>query len=140
VWRGGALDAMGISVQTVCCRSPLNACLGSDRAGDEPSGWIAIGRSCIAQWRSSDKRASRGGARPSLIIARREPAKQKGRTAVLPRIDSDHDVSILITAVDAEGRVRGEAPRWNVSMMIMRPPQHGHGCESGLGSMTSAQL
>jgi hypothetical protein len=80
VWRGGALDAMGISVQTVCCRSPLNACLGSDRAGDEPSGWIAIGRSCIAQWRSSDKRASRGGARPSLIIARREPAKQKGRT------------------------------------------------------------
>jgi len=47
VWQGGALDAMGISVQTVCCRSPLNACLGSDRAGDEPSGWIAIGRMWI---------------------------------------------------------------------------------------------
>jgi len=25
-------------------------------------------------------------------------------------------------------------------MMIMRPPQHGHGCESGLGSLASAQL
>jgi hypothetical protein len=36
--------------------------------------------------------------------------------------------------------VRGEAPRWNVSMMIMRPPQHGHGCESGVGSLASAPL
>src|SRR6266851_1757013 len=25
-------------------------------------------------------------------------------------------------------------------MMIMRPPQHGHGCEDGLGSAASAQL
>jgi hypothetical protein len=40
-------------------------------------------------------------------------------------------VSILIAAVDAAGRVRGEEPRWNVSMMIMRPPQHRQGCESG---------
>jgi len=23
-------------------------------------------------------------------------------------------------------------------MMIMRPPQHGHGCESGLGALVSA--
>jgi len=43
-------------------------------------------------------------------------------------------------AVDAAGRQRGEEPRWNVSMMIMRPPQHGHGRESGLGSLASAQL
>jgi hypothetical protein len=58
----------------------------------------------------------------------------------LPRGDLDHDVSILIAAVDAAGRVRGDPPRWNVSMMIMRPPQHGHGCESGFGSAASAQL
>jgi hypothetical protein len=31
-----------------------------------------------------------------------------------------------------------EEPRRNISMMIMRPPQHGHGC--GLGSVASAQL
>jgi hypothetical protein len=49
-------------------------------------------------------------------------------------------VSILITAGDAAGRVRGEEPRWNVSMMTMRPLQHGHGCESGLGLLASAQL
>ena len=40
----------------------------------------------------------------------------------------------------AAGRVRGEHPRWNLSMIIMRPPQHGHGCDSGLGSSVSARL
>jgi hypothetical protein len=80
------------------------------------------------------------GVRASLIIAGREPAKQKCFRAILPRGDLDHDVSILITAVDAAGRWRGEEPRWNVSMMTMRPPQRGHGCESGLGSLASAQL
>ena len=55
------------------------------------------------------------------------------------RTGSGHDVSILITAVDAAGRVRGEQPRSNVSMTIMRPRQHGHGCASGLGSASSAR-
>jgi hypothetical protein len=45
-----------------------------------------------------------GGTRASLIIAAREPAKQKCSLAILPRGDLDHDVSILITAVDAAGR------------------------------------
>jgi hypothetical protein len=36
-------------------------------------------------------------------------------------------VSILITAVETAGRVRGEPPRWNVSMMIMRLPQEANG-------------
>jgi hypothetical protein len=40
-------------------------------------------------------------------------------------------VSILIAAVDAVGRERGEEPRWNISMMTMRPSQHGHGCAGG---------
>jgi hypothetical protein len=45
----------------------------------------------------------------------------------------------LIDKTDVQGGATasvvlpGEAPRWNVSMMIMRLPQHGHGCESGLG-------
>jgi hypothetical protein len=39
----------------------------------------------------------------------------------------DHDVSILI-AVGGGGRYRGVEPRSKVSMMFMRPPQHGHGC------------
>ena len=80
------------------------------------------------------------GVRASPIIAGREPAKQKCCLAILPRGNLDHDVSILITAVDAAGRVRGEYPRWNLSMMTMRPPQHGHGCASGLGSLASAPL
>jgi hypothetical protein len=56
----------------------------------------------------------------------------------LKRTTVIHDPSILITAVDAAGRLRGEAPRWNVSMMVMRPPEHGHGC--GFCSSVSAQL
>jgi hypothetical protein len=81
-----------------------------------------------------------GSATASMVMAGREPAKQKCSTGMSPRTCTDHDVSILITAVDGAGRKRGEEPRWNVSMMIMRPPQHGHGCESGLGSLASAQL
>ena len=60
-------------------------------------------------------------------------------SSMLSRADRDHDVSILIPTVDAAGPARGEEPRWNVSMTIMRPPQQGHGCESGLGSLASAQ-
>jgi hypothetical protein len=44
-----------------------------------------------------------GSARASRIIAGQEPSIQKCRTVVLPRIDFDHEVSILITAVDAAG-------------------------------------
>ena len=44
----------------------------------------------------------------------------------------DHEVSILIRSGDAAGRWRGEEPRSKVSMMTMRPPQHGHGCAAGL--------
>ena len=73
-----------------------------------------------------------------MIIAGREPAKQTGSLVILPRTDLDHDVSILITAAEVAGRQRGEEPRRNLSMIIMRPPQHGHGCESGLGSLASA--
>ena len=95
---------MEISAWAVCCRCALSACLGSGRRGDELGRPIAIGRTGVAQWRSNNTTAIQGDARASLFIAGREPAKQKGRTGVLPRIDSDHDVSILITAVDGAGR------------------------------------
>ena len=103
-WRGGASDAMGISTLAVCCRDTLNACLGSDRGGDEPDRPIATGRTGVAQRRLNDTTAIEGSARASMVIAGREPAKQTGSLTILPRADLDHDVSILIAAVDAAGR------------------------------------
>ena len=38
-----------------------------------------------------------------------------------------HDVSIRIGGGFGDGRYLGVSPRANTSMMIMRPPQHGHG-------------
>jgi hypothetical protein len=57
VWRGGASDAMGISTLAICCRGTLNACLGSDRGGDEPGRLIATGRTGVAERRSNDTTA-----------------------------------------------------------------------------------
>ena len=51
--------------------------------------------------------------------------------------DLDHDVSILISFAE---KPRGARPRSNVSMTIMRPPQHGHGCEGAVGSASSPSL
>jgi hypothetical protein len=39
-----------------------------------------------------------------MILAGREPAKQTGSIIMLPRTDFDHEVSILITAVEVAGR------------------------------------
>ena len=39
-----------------------------------------------------------------MIIAGREPTKQRGSLIILPRTDLDHDVSILITAMEVAGR------------------------------------
>ena len=139
VGRGGASDAMGILAQAACCRCALNACLGSDQGGNEAVRLIAIGRTVVARRGLIDRAIVDGGATASMVIAGREPTQQKCRTGMSQRIQSDHDVSILITAGAGVGRVRGEAPRWNLSMTIMRPPQHGPGCKSGLGSAASAQ-
>jgi hypothetical protein len=46
-----------------------------------------------------------------------------------------HDVSILIAL---DGRVLGTEPRSKISMMIMRPPQHGHGSKDVGGSSVLA--
>ena len=85
VGRGGASDAMGILALAACCRGTLTASLGSGRWGDEFGQPIATGRSGVAQRRLIDKAAIPGGARASLVIAGREPAKQKCRTGMPPR-------------------------------------------------------
>ena len=43
-------------------------------------------------------------------------------------------MSTLIAAEGGVGRCFGSQPHSKVSMMIMRPPQHGHGCGSTRGS------
>jgi hypothetical protein len=69
------------------------------------------------------------GAR--CIIGRAPSARsndQRQKRAELRRggwRDLNYDVSILISPSE---EARGARPRSNVSMTIMRPPQHGHGC------------
>ena len=104
MWRSCASEAMGISALAVCCRGALTACLGSGRKGDEVGRPIAIGRTGVAQRRLTDKAVVQGGATTSMVVAGREPAKEQCSTGLLPRTWSDHDVSILIAAVDAAGR------------------------------------
>ena len=104
MWRSGASDAMGISASAVCRRGLLNACVGSDQGYDDPGWPVAIGRTGVARARSNHTTAIAGGARSRLIIAGRDSAKQRCSAVILPRADLDHDVSILIAAVDAAGR------------------------------------
>jgi hypothetical protein len=51
-----------------------------------------------------DKAVVQGSATASMVIAGRDSAKQRCSAVILPRADLDHDVSILIAAVDAAGR------------------------------------
>jgi len=104
VWRGLASDAMGISTLAVCCRGALNACLERDRRSDKPGQPIATCGIGVAQRRSNDTTAIEGGARVSRVVAGREPAKQTGSLIILPRPELDHDVSILMRAVEVAGR------------------------------------
>ena len=94
----GASDAMEISALAVCCRRALTAFLGSDELGRS----IAMGRTDVVRRRLLDEAVVQGGAMASMVIAGREPAKCS--TGMSPRTWSDHDVSILITAVGAAGR------------------------------------
>ena len=99
-----ASDAMGISASEVYCRSALKACFGEQLRGR---------RSCSADRdRQNRCRAAEierpdgpgSGVRANMVIASREPAKHKGSLAILPCADLDHDVSILIAALDTAGR------------------------------------
>ena len=91
------------SVSGLSPRSVERLC-GSDQGYDD-AGWpVAIGRTGVARARSNHTTAIAGGARSRLIIAGRDSAKQRCSAVILPRADLDHDVSILIAAVDAAGR------------------------------------
>ena len=99
---GGASGVMGISALAVCWRRALTVALGSDQSGGELSGPIATGSTGVAQQRLIDESVVQGGATASMVMAGREPAKCS--TGMSRRTYSDHDVSILITAMDAAGR------------------------------------
>src|SRR5258705_13992473 len=98
VRRYGDLDAGGLLPG---CVDRLSGNQSTGRRALRP---VATGRTGVAQQRSNDRTAVPGCARASLIIAGQEAAIQKGRAGVSPRIDFDHDVSILITAADSPGR------------------------------------
>jgi hypothetical protein len=102
VGRSGASDAMGFSALVICCPRALSSSLGSGRRGGELSWRIATGSTGVAQQRLIDEAVVRGGATASMVMAGREPAKCS--TGMSRRTYSDHEVSILITAVDAAGR------------------------------------
>src|SRR5882672_4811561 len=69
----------------------------------------------------------RCGFGPSIALAGRGLAARTSSLQPSCCRERHHDVSILIGLV---GWVRGVEPRSKVSMMIIRPPQHGHGWES----------
>jgi len=80
-----ASDAMGIWSLAVCCRGLLTAALGSDRRGGELGRPTAIGRTGVARLGLIDETVVRGGAAASMIVAGREPAKQKCSTGMSRR-------------------------------------------------------
>src|ERR1700674_599351 len=87
---------------------------------------MKIGATIEAGARGSGERRD-GGSRTSA----------KATTLERGEAGLGHDVSILIAAGGAAGRWRGVAPRRKISMMIMRPPQHGHGLASVFGSSSA---
>ena len=90
--------------RAVCCRGALTGSLGSGRWGGGLGRPIATGITGVAERRLIDDAAVQVGARASMVVASREPAKRKCSTGMSPRTGSDHDVSILITAAGAAGR------------------------------------
>ena len=70
-----------------CCIGALTAFLGSGRWLGEFVLSIAIGRTSVAPRRLINKAVVRGGATASMVIAGREPAKQKCTTGMFPQTD-----------------------------------------------------
>ena len=81
----------------------------------------------------------RGGVEASSIVSGRRPAAKTNSIRASCSHDRRHDVSILS---GFGGRVLGVEPRSKVSMMIMRPPQHGHGSKDvgGTSALASGSL
>jgi len=77
-------------------------------------------------WTGADKRFGTL-FRASVSTAGGQPAAKVTGIIEARGNDRDHEVSILMTATVGAGRYRGSRPRSKVSIMIIRPPQHGHG-------------
>jgi hypothetical protein len=73
-------------------------------------------------WRSHDREPS-----AAVVLAKEQPTNIS-KLGTLRVCGGGHELSIRIRCV---GLCRGMQPRSNVSMMIMRPPQHGQGYEDG---------
>jgi hypothetical protein len=89
----------------------------------------------LGRSRARPSSVEEGRSSPNAVVAGRQPAR------IASSVPADgtfahHDVSILM-ATGADDRERGVAPRLKVSMMIMRPPQQGHGCASPSGAAGS---
>lgn len=84
--------------------------------GRSSAGWVSI---------------SHVGA--SARIAGPEPASCNGGIASSMSVARHHEVSILIAGMVGAGRYLGSQPGAKVSMMSMRPPQHGQGRGSTQG-------
>jgi hypothetical protein len=71
--------------RAVCCRDALTGSLGSDRWGGELSRPIATGITGVARRRLIDEAVVQGGATASMVMADREPAKQRCGTGMSSR-------------------------------------------------------
>ena len=88
---------------------------------------VSFGPSLALIW-ESDTALEQSASALAKDQRRERAALWRGR-----RVEVDHEVSILIRL--------GEGPaRPNVSTMIIRPPQHGHGREGLGGSSSPGQL
>ena len=63
----------------------------------------------------------------STTLADRGPAMEVTGLGACGLRERSHEVSIRIVTIGSVGWDRGEPPRAKISMMIMRPPQHGQG-------------
>jgi hypothetical protein len=97
VWEASRQRLWGFRCWGGVADAPLNGCLGTIKGCDESDRSLAIGRTGVVQ-RKLDTMAVYGRARVNLVIACRELANLTRRIMMLPRIELDHDVSILITA------------------------------------------
>ena len=66
----------------------------------------------------------------SAGIAGGAPALSQGSVSAVEPCAGHHEVSILTIGGVAFGRYLGSQPGAKVSMMSMRPPQQGQGCDS----------
>jgi hypothetical protein len=117
-WRD--VVAAGELADGVCCgrsgcRSVRRPLSGADR-------W----------WRAGEVTVNDGHV-PRAVVASEWPEARMIISQSDEAGERDHDVSILIATSGAVGRYRGKQPRAKVSMTIIRPPQHGQGCESAFG-------